>query len=49
MNMRNYTFDKMYFSVAINIHSLEGNIKILTVKIFIMVVKLALLIRLIYE
>ncbi len=34
MKARNYTFDKMYFLIAIDIHNLEGNIKISTIKNF---------------
>ncbi|CAB4407214.1 unnamed protein product [Rhizophagus irregularis] len=48
MKARNYTFDEMCFSVVVDICSLGGNIKISTVKNFIMVlvvVKLAQLIR----
>ena len=34
MKARNYTFDEMCFSVAMDIRSLGGNIKISTVKTF---------------
>ena len=34
MKARNYTFDEMCFSVAVDIRSLGGNIKISTVKSF---------------
>ena len=34
IKMRNYTFDEMCFSVAVDIRSLGGNIKISTVKNF---------------
>ena len=34
MKARNYTFDEMCFSVAMDIRSLGGNIKISTVKNF---------------
>ena len=34
MKVRNYTFNKMCFLIVVDIHSLEGNIKISTVKNF---------------